>query len=390
MLHEAFDKALNGRLEWLGDAVVGAAIVLSTSRLLSKPNHSMHQGILKALGARSHLAHLALLYDLQLHDLHPELQSGSPGIEKMCKLFETFVAAVAVDLGIPYALRWLQDLVDPWVVEYIAVHHASIPGRDMRRYQALVRENPELARVSADIGMNASAIAAFGPGSASRRRLACWRVALNSQSSIDASKVHFDDAYPPRPPEFTCDDGQLLSNATTTICGGFWDFGDAAPGNDGHQWVGRNLIKLAITHICFKKLHSNPASELDGVRIECMDSALMNCFALMFQLDVHVRRWHPKGNASSALTASQCAAGFCALIAATYLRHGWDALMQWLDPLLSPWILAAGAGDFRASRAAESRRRELQEHRRLADERKLLRARTRAHTQAVKCAGRRK
>jgi hypothetical protein len=113
-------------------------------------------------------------------------------------------------------------------VEYIVVHDAAIPAKDLRRYQELVRKHPELARVSVDLGMNASVIAAFGPGSLSRRELPSWRLALDScehwPDSTDASKVHLDDAYPPWPPEFTFEDGQVLSDALTTICGGFVGF----------------------------------------------------------------------------------------------------------------------------------------------------------------------
>jgi hypothetical protein len=108
------------------------------------------------LSSRSQLAHLALLYDLHLHDLHPEQQYANPSLDKMRELFETFVAAVALDLGvspgcfwcaplagIPYTLSWLQDLVNPWVVECIAIHNATIPAKDLKRYQELVHEHPE-------------------------------------------------------------------------------------------------------------------------------------------------------------------------------------------------------------------------------------------------------
>jgi dsRNA-specific ribonuclease len=56
------------------------------------------QNILAALVGRNFLAHLAVLYKLHTHEYLPA-GGETPSMERMCDVFEAFVAAVAVDFG---------------------------------------------------------------------------------------------------------------------------------------------------------------------------------------------------------------------------------------------------------------------------------------------------
>ncbi|KAF8216054.1 hypothetical protein K438DRAFT_2008279 [Mycena galopus ATCC 62051] len=67
----AFDTRLNGRLEWLGDALVAFGIVLSLHRSLPDFNAPSHPDLVGDLKSGAQLAHLALLYSLQLHEKDP-------------------------------------------------------------------------------------------------------------------------------------------------------------------------------------------------------------------------------------------------------------------------------------------------------------------------------
>ncbi|KAJ7496862.1 hypothetical protein FB451DRAFT_1386213 [Mycena latifolia] len=165
LLSLAFTTRKNARLEWLGDALVAAAIALSARRHLPDCNTPSPPMIIETLGNKMQLAHLGLLYGLQLHEVDPA-HSGNraPGKERMCDLFEAVVAAVALHSGFAYALEWLVALFDPWVVQYCATRESGTYSALQRKYEGTIKmfHGAEVAELRFR-GINFEALAAFGP-----------------------------------------------------------------------------------------------------------------------------------------------------------------------------------------------------------------------------------
>jgi hypothetical protein len=103
-----------------------------------------------------------------------------------------------------------------------------------------------------------------------------------------------------------------------------------------------------------------------------MEADLLARLGLLLRLDRYLRVLRPATADSADVYPRECADVFYALVAVIYLEYGWwDAtlrmpfhsnllgcaeLLQWLDKLFSPWIIAAGDGTLRESVAAEKTR----------------------------------
>jgi hypothetical protein len=90
-----------------------------------------------------------------------------------------------------------------------------------------------------------------------------------------------------------------------------------------------------------------------------VNRVLLACLALLLQLNEHARVLRRVGEDESYIRPFESVSGLFALVGAVYIRFGepcfplailseiyvaiigWDELITWLDPLFSPWIMAA-------------------------------------------------
>ncbi|KAJ7178180.1 hypothetical protein C8R46DRAFT_671272 [Mycena filopes] len=357
MVSLAFDPRRNQRLEYLGDALVDVAIYRSIHAQFVDHNVMPPPEILD-LRSGTQLAHLSLLYGLQLHIYNPHRRRGvNPSLETMCDIFEAFVAAVALDCGFEETLRWLVLLLDPWVATYPRTG-ASTTTRLNTGYRACVYHFRVDAPAPHPSGVNMAALTAFGPGHVGLRRPDSLIM-----PDIPACTIDFPASYPPLPPPFLATDAQVLTDALTTeFCRLY--FGGAVVGNERYRAFGYILWKAAICTVSYKRLPSAKAELLNEIGIECMEPAFSVHLGLMFHLNEYLRILRPVGEEDTRLaSAAQAGDGFHALIAAVYLQRGWDIFIDWIDRLLSPWIVAAALGGFRLSTGAQLYREDVEKQR---------------------------
>ncbi|KAJ7183208.1 hypothetical protein C8R46DRAFT_1209368 [Mycena filopes] len=352
----AFNFLRNKRLEWLGDIIVAAAIALSTHWFLVDYNVIPPATISEELRSGTQLAHLTLLYGLQLHDRDPNPAVGSvnPGIATMCDVFEAFVAAVALDCGLVPTLEWLVKLFDPWVAEHCRRRPTgTLPAQIKNGYDSFLRYLRSQGAAPHPNGPNVGALAAFGPAHVGFPPRDTARSFIIPQ--ITACTVEFPSSYPPFPPAFLPGDAQVLTDALTNhFC--HLHFGDSVVGNERYRALGDILWRLALATVAFDRLPGVQSDVLNDIALECTDDVLLAHLGTMFRLNEHVRILRPVGAEARLASHSQTGHGFLALVAAIYLRRGWAPLIAWVGELMWPWIKAAAIGGFRLSRVAQSHR----------------------------------
>ncbi|KAJ7695572.1 hypothetical protein B0H16DRAFT_853008 [Mycena metata] len=367
LLRTAFLK-VNKRLEWLGDALVGLAITTSLHKHVTDLTKRIVDDIPKILRAKYFLGHLALLYGLQLHSVATDKSSRKfpLGLEKMSDIFEAFVGAAALEFGTDSALAWLEDMLDPWVASMcsrgLAVAEADVPRQTKVKYDLYTRDSdgvPAVLQPGSYMGMHDAILDAFGPSrtglsvaqSADRGR-PLLSSAPETWPTLDWSGVELDDAYPPLPPPFDLLDASHLTASLTDV----WcllRFEPSIVCDQRYKWLGHHLCNMVITLVAIQRFESTPAAHLNNIRTECLDPPLLGRLGLMFQLDRHIATITRPDARTAQVHLVRVAGSFRALVGAVYLQFGWRALLNWLEPLFWPWLIAAQEGRLRSSSAAK-------------------------------------
>ncbi|KAJ6531717.1 hypothetical protein B0H19DRAFT_1241949 [Mycena capillaripes] len=366
LLCAAYSK--NGALEWLGDAIIGAAALLCIYRFSRDPDYRALRtpNIIAALVGRPFLGHLALLYGLQLHDYILPSDGSMPSMERMCDIFESYVGA-AVDIwGFLKTIQWLDDLFAPWMSDMCTSNTMINPGK--------ISKSARIKYVAWQYTMAEAEVEELEPLQIERRQILSYGQgefvlpvasiedakallvnALPKWTKLDLSAVLLPEIYPPPLPVFDSIHLEPLTDAMTDIFCRI-HFGDHIQCQNGYRIVGQRLYRLAASKLAINNLPSATAAELDDARCECTNPALIARLGLVLNLHRHVRLLRRvKENAPQASVAN-CEDSFYALLGVMHLQLGWDSLIEWLDKLLSPWIVAAGNGTFRVSPLTQKKR----------------------------------
>ncbi|KAJ7468433.1 hypothetical protein B0H11DRAFT_2238967 [Mycena galericulata] len=369
----------NAVFEWLGDAVIEAAQAVCTYHLTSIPGVCRTPGVrvVAALVAKPFLAHLSLLYGLQLHDyVSPKLVGDTmPGMERMCDIFESYVGAAALHCGFQETIDWLELLLRPWAAALCSAGEFKVP-KVQGKYDARIRSfaGDKVAPLDSlavqPVFPGAPAITLSVASRESVRELLARDIP--KWYAIDASRVRFPHVYPPPFPALATVHIDPLTEALTDILCRI-HFGQNDEGirsNERYRAVGGRLYALALTKVAIEQLPTATPAELDAVRVECINKDLVVRLGLLLHLDRHLRLLRTVGDTSTSLSHTQCADAFYALVGMIHLQTGWSELNAWLDELLSPWVLAAADGTFRASISAANARAVVHERQMAAQERR--------------------
>ncbi|KAF7365184.1 hypothetical protein MVEN_00390000 [Mycena venus] len=390
LLCTVFSSTQNKRLEWLGDAIVDVAITDSLHRHVSDPNARITNEVANLLWEENFLGHFALLYGLQLHcPVHAAKSRRTiPSAGRMCDVFEAFVGAACLEFGGVRVLTWLADLFDPWVATLCAsglgVASSDVTSTIQSQYRWFSRAINDVPAVLLPLswpGEDVGAMNAFGPPRVGlwAAQMGCARTLLDSAPRdwppLDSTLVYLRDDYPPFPPEFHAKDAPALTAALTHVFCRL-RFGPDVHFDQRYKWLGLHLCKAAITAIATEKLSSASAAELDDVRIECTNSALLARLGLLFGLNKYICRIRRADEQElPLLQLTQLERTFCAFVGVVYTQFGWAELLDWLDPLFWPWIQSAWEGRLRASKFAESRRQGRRRQQVVSEQAKIRRVR---------------
>ncbi|KAJ7119039.1 hypothetical protein C8R44DRAFT_878554 [Mycena epipterygia] len=367
LLRTVFTTGENAALEWLGDAVIGAAQALCIHRSTSAYHSQALRdcAIVDILISKGFLAHLALLYGLQLYDyLTPEAAGHRmPSMERTSDIFESYVGAAAVHFGFVKTIEWVERLFSPWVAKLCGTGdiRSAKPRKSARaRYDAWKHKVPGASAMQLD-----PLVVEFPTGATNQVALP---VASNQDvrtllatalprwtDDVDLSAIPLPVSYPPPPPAVNAAYLQPLTDAMTDILCRIY-FGADVGCNDNYSVVGQRLYWLAVTKLALDRLPTATPAELNDVRLECTSEELMSRLALVLNLHRHLRVLRRVDEDAPWVDRSQCNEAFCSLVAVIYLHVDWDVLLQWLDALLTPWLLAAANGTLRVSLAAEHQR----------------------------------
>jgi hypothetical protein len=142
------------------------------------------------------------------------------------------------------------------------------------RYERLAQHNsdtPTLLEPSCWPGINAGALAAFGPARLGflPLQLGYARAKLDSAPQewpeLDCKRVPLDDDYLPLPPEFDPTDDEHAQALTAALTHVFCRlrFQVDLCSDQRYKWLGQHLCKAAITLAACRKLSSVSAADLD-------------------------------------------------------------------------------------------------------------------------------
>ncbi|KAJ6519975.1 hypothetical protein C8R45DRAFT_953444 [Mycena sanguinolenta] len=223
----AFTTGENAVLEWLGDALISAAVVTSVSRRAIDCDLLENRNAAGYLCSERFLAHLSLLYGMQLHDYCDGCRNAMPGMSRMCDIFESLVGAAASDVDPETALvrtmRWLERVFDPWVAALCTPADLSLPQRTpsgpRRMYASHIRKfgDDPVAFMPApksipDLGSEAP----LGPDERQ-----AWVVSLlgprPSWRDLDVSGVTLGADYPPAPPSLVGVNTDMVTTVFTDV-----------------------------------------------------------------------------------------------------------------------------------------------------------------------------
>ncbi|KAJ7065223.1 hypothetical protein C8F01DRAFT_1248824 [Mycena amicta] len=231
------------------------------------------------------LARFAVWYGVDLHRRRRQ--------EHMCNVFEALVGAVTEDRGIDSAVQWLVSLFHPWSVAFTPW---DLSGQTVPEF-----DRPHMEWLEAKL-----------PG----------------YTGIDISSVNLPLNYPPPLP--------LSHSAVQPMYEDVFRDGRA-------DWsLGQSLQQLAITFVCIDRVASSSTMELGTIRDGCASAELFGRLGLLY--DVH--RYMRHSYKAEGWYMGQSREGLCALMTYIFVHKGFETLMSWLRPLLSPWIDAIAQEKF--------------------------------------------
>ncbi|KAJ7621137.1 hypothetical protein FB45DRAFT_928476 [Roridomyces roridus] len=349
-LRTIYTTGENAILEWLGDAMIAAAVYLCVHRLTKDPDSRAlrSQEVTGYMLSAPFLSHIALLYDMNV----------MPSMVRMSDVFEAYVGAGAVRWGYESTLRWLDILFTPWAAHLSATETiaAKVTSTVRRGYEDWINKDPEgsisplnplVVEKSSDTEIAlASAILP------DRRRLLLN--GLPTWPTVDLSTVVLPLDYPPSLPPFRLEHVSVLSDAMTDIFCRV-HFGEETGCNTGYRLVGERLYQLVLTKVAVTRLSSDTPAELDEARLECSNPQLRARLALSLGLHEQVRTLRRDGDESKESSVVCCHALY-ALASVIYLHLGCHVLVTLFEDLLSPWVVAAGTETLRVDPSAENRR----------------------------------
>ncbi|KAJ7630447.1 hypothetical protein FB45DRAFT_1003556 [Roridomyces roridus] len=362
-LRTIYTTGENATLEWLGDAMIGAAVHLCVHRFTRDPDSRLLRTpeVTAYMSSEAFLAHIALLYGLHLHDFRPRQYCNigvMPSMVRMCDVFESYVGAGALRWGFEPTLRWLDALFRPWVA-HLSTTETIAPKvtKTLRKdYEDWINKDPAglISPLKPIVVENASEteITLASTSLVGRRRLLLE--GLPTWPVIAISAVVLPRDYPPSLPSFRLAHVEPLSHAMTDVFCRV-HFGEEIGCNMGYRMVGERLYQLVLTKVAIARLSSATPAELDEARMECMNPQLRARLALVLGLHNQIRVLCRTEDESKA-TSVVCCDALYALAAVFYLHLGWDVFVTWFEELLSPWVIAAGNETLRIDPAAESRR----------------------------------
>ncbi|KAJ7475889.1 hypothetical protein FB451DRAFT_1245124 [Mycena latifolia] len=368
----AFDGFKNPVLEWLGDSFIAAALATCAHRSIAAWTPLLNDAVIRYLASGHILAHMALLYGLQLHDYSladPQL----PSMERMGDVFESLVGAAAGHLGGPLTLGWLEQLFEPWVKmlsetsDFIPSALNGVQSAETKYKQRLSRMDEPPLPLRPIVFKLDTVLTGQWPLSVActediHALIAGYR---HGWQQIDASRVCLPPGYPPPPPP--PNSLNLLTDALTDIfCRLQWP---GVTSNEKYRALGDQICYAVVTQLAVTKLPVATPAELDDVRLECTNRDLVARLGLLYNLHEHLRVLRGVKTPACVISPTQSRGALWALVGLIYDQVGWDRTMVWLDPLFSPWILAAADGTFRASSAAEAQRQDRIKKTRVKNER---------------------
>ncbi|KAF7348354.1 hypothetical protein MSAN_01789400 [Mycena sanguinolenta] len=370
LIRTVFTTGENAALEWLGDAVLEAALVSGICRATPQCSMQINEDVACKLVNRRFLAHLALMYGLQLHDYVPDKRGRDtmPGMERMCDVFEALIGAVVNYFGIEYALNWLDQLLGPWIRQCTRADGCiGVQKKTRNNFETSLRHLPstpvEIPPFPCDdAGSDESEVFslswAHNPG-----RPAVLDCRPHGWGIVDISRVSFPAEYPPIAPPLPTAAKEMMRAALTDIFYRMYH-GDNIASNERLSALGQRLCKLGVTDLAHARLPTATPAELDTVRIECTDINILARLGLMLDLDRHTRvlRCAPPTTDNDTIPVLACKGAFCAFVAVIYLQLGWNEHKQWLDALFLPWVEAAADGRLRASKGAQRERENRERH----------------------------
>ncbi|KAJ7603318.1 hypothetical protein FB45DRAFT_1071673 [Roridomyces roridus] len=361
-LRTIYTTGENAILEWLGDAMIAAAVYLCVHRLTKDPDSRAlrSEGVTGYMLSAPFLAHIALLYGLQLNDHLPHHChiNVMPSMVRMSDIFEAYVGAGALRWGYEPTLRWLDTLFAPWAAHLSTTETivAKVTNTVRREYKDWINKDPEgsISPLNPLVVENVSdtEITLASASLPDRRRLLLN--GLPTWPTVDLSTVVPPRDYPPLLPPFHSAHVPVLSDAMTDILCRV-HFGEETGCNTGYRLVGERLYRLVLTKVAVARLSSATPAELDEARLECANPQLRARLALSLGLHNQVRTLRRDGDESKESSVVCCHALY-ALASVIYLHLGWDVFVSWFEELLSPWIIAAGDETLRVDPAAESHR----------------------------------
>ncbi|KAF7317061.1 hypothetical protein HMN09_00440700 [Mycena chlorophos] len=313
----------NIRLEWIGDTIVKVAVYEFLREARSPSRLPLEVDINSWIVGESVLARLALLYGLHLHECGQCGDSDIPKRERMCRVFEAFVGAVATSLGMPVAIRWLGLLFQPWLAPY-----GIAPSYNQR---------PPWELASQPI-----------PDAFNRSQLDWLTVELSKYSDLDISHVHLPADYPGQAPMSPED---LESMMQQVFRDGRIDGVYASLGEPVFRLVISTLIVSRVdvglrlnSAEKFKARSSSWASAYflcrpQNIRegMSCIE--LLSRFGLVCGVHRYMRLTMPgRGVTGWYISPAQSKKAFFALMAYVFVNKGFETLETWMAPFFGPWI----------------------------------------------------
>ncbi|KAJ7738140.1 hypothetical protein B0H16DRAFT_1570947 [Mycena metata] len=348
------------------------------------PDHPPHRQDPECRAIRSGLIFTTLISGrllAHLYNLHTKMATPStPSMEGLGDVFEAYLGALALHLGFQAVLEWFERVLNLWVESFCA-------DEKMMKAESLTLSKPIQSRHFCWKRAAAGAPPVplkpliltpeqLGAGTTVFRFCAphdCrlhFAAGLPGWDAIDLGAVSLPESYPPNPPPVNASDLPSLADALTDVLCRL-EFPDVET-NGVYRIVGEQVFLLALTALAMKKLRTATLAELEEARIECANPALAARLGLILHLHRHFRtlRIDEDDLAVPSMSTDHLAGVFHAFLGILQLRLGWDALFEWLEQFLGPWVLAAGDGTLRASGAAEKKRRVRLRH---AEEGRMLR-----------------
>ncbi|KAJ7768543.1 hypothetical protein B0H16DRAFT_1520163 [Mycena metata] len=364
ILPTVFAQGKNNDLEWLGDQLVACAVALTIHRIAQDPECRALRSapIFRTLVSGRFLAHIGVMYGLHLKTANPT----TPSMKGVGDLFEAYVGALAQHSGFQTALEWLDRILSAWVETFcadekmVAAKNLTLSKSIKSRYLSWKRRAAgappvPLQPLILPPGAGTKGFRLCAPPDEDCRQLLA--AGLPGWDTIDLAAVPLPERYPPIPPPFDAPDLPSLADALTDpLCR--LEFLDVEA-NSAYRIIGEQVFLLALTALAIDKLPTATPAELEESRIECANPALVARLGAILNLHRHFRmlRLDEGDLAAPRITTDHLEGAFHTLLGVMHLRLGWDALFEWLERMLGPWVLAAGYGTLRASDAAEKKRR---------------------------------